>query len=466
MARRKATNEEFKASFGVNATVPDPYGDGKTVKTPLDKNDGKEEMHKLDDKDSKLDQGDMPSDMGDKDSDKKVHEALISKDGMMNEIMKVLRTAEKDKVREVFSNVISEEETEEDFDEDLSEDFEDEDSDDLTEEDFDLDLDDLDDLEEDYLNEEDDTKVDIHVDGGDAHKDDDDDKDEKDTKDDDDDEDTSAEKKDKDDKDEVKVNMGSEKKEWFDINKDDLILEFDISKLFEDGKFSNKFKNKVRDLFEVALLTNVNANLNKIQERALKAAQDEATSMREDLVLKLDTYLQYVVEGFMKENKLAVQNGLRMQIYESFMQDLKHLFEKHYIDVPDDKVDLVDALSEKLEKTEKELNEEIRRNIEMSSKFEDMRKKVVIEDVTSDMTRANQHKVMTLAENLEFVDEDDFREKLEDLKSAFITEDYEFTKYSSNDEVFENDYTGTLVEQHDNPLMNAVIHNIDRLSRK
>lgn len=523
MAKRKKgmVQEKFQASFGVDAYTPDPYTNGKTVKTPLDKETDQEPMQKLDDKDSHLE---------------KKSGMMETKAGMMNEIMKVLRDSQTDQVKEVFSNVVGNNE----FDEDAY-----------------LYGDSL--YEEDEKDEDDnDTKVDIHIDGGEAHKDDDDDKDEEDTKEesfslrdhilntlyeedeeakkdseedhdepdgdeddegkepqsedyqfgdryiwedssenfldedflyeeeekDEDEDDDEEESDDDDDKDEdsgkakIVINdkpEGSDetKSEMKRLNKDDLIIEYNIDNLFTDGDFSPKFRRKIKAIFESAVLANVNANMDFIYNKLTQSSRAEAQRLRNELVEEVDSYLSYVVENFLEENKLAVENGLRMEVYENFMHEMKQLFERHYINVPEEKVDMVDIVSEKLERAQNDLNEEIQRNINLRSENEALKKTRIVESVSSDMPRSQRARLNNLAENIEYINEHDFADKLSDIKSMIIIETNDTprkVRKSSRrlEETFANDYDGGALsyQPESNDLINSVVANIEHLNRK
>lgn len=287
----------------------------------------------------------------------------------------------------------------------------------------------------------------------------------------DNDKDEDSEKKDDDDKDSktdvfVKDDVKSEMRK---LKRDDLIIEYNIDGLFKQGNFSPKFKRQVKSMFESAVLANVNANLDYIHTSVSKKAKLEAKTLRENLVNELDSYLSYVVENFLEENKLAVENGLRMEVYENFMHEMRELFERHYIHVPESKVDILDTITEKLEKAETELNEEIQRNMALSEKIEKLKRDRIFENVSVGLPKSHKNRLLSLAENVEFINEHDYKSKLLDMRHVFLSEDTgnRPKKLSvPRKEAFENDYINVSPKHETDILIENTIDKIEKLVRR
>lgn len=193
-----------------------------------------------------------------------------------------------------------------------------------------------------------------------------------------------------------------------------------LEALFTGQNLSEEFMNKAAVIFETA----VNQKVAKIQEaieaEAVEVIKGEVEATTQELATKLDEYLSYVVEEWVKENQLAVESGIRTEIAESFMSGLKELFETHYIEVPEDRVDVLDNLYNENQELEAKLNEEIEKNLEMSKTLAMLEAREIFVDVASDMTEVDAEKFAALAENIEFNNPEEFANKLTILKENFL----------------------------------------------
>ena len=188
----------------------------------------------------------------------------------------------------------------------------------------------------------------------------------------------------------------------------------------EEATLSDEFKQKAETIFEAAINTKVNAEIDRLEEKYNEELSEEIESTKKDLVEKVDSYLNYVVEGWMEDNKLAIQNGLRTEIAEDFMNKLKDLFTESHIQVPEDKVDMVDELADNVEELEAQLNASTERSIQMAEELEGYKREFIIREASKDLAETQVEKLKGLAENVDFEDEETFAQKVAQLKESYF----------------------------------------------
>ena len=188
----------------------------------------------------------------------------------------------------------------------------------------------------------------------------------------------------------------------------------------EEATLSDEFKQKAETIFEAAINTKVNAEIDRLEEKYNEELSEEIESTKKDLVEKVDSYLNYVVEGWMEDNKLAIQNGLRTEIAEDFMNKLKDLFTESHIQVPEDKVDMVDELADNVEELEAQLNDSTERSIKMAEELEGYKREFIIREASKDLAETQVEKLKGLAENVDFEDEETFAQKVAQLKESYF----------------------------------------------
>jgi hypothetical protein len=188
-----------------------------------------------------------------------------------------------------------------------------------------------------------------------------------------------------------------------------------------EATLSEEFKEKTAILFEAAVSAKVSEAVSNLEEQYAQELAEEIASTKNDLVEKIDGYLNYVVENWMEENKLAIQNGLRTEIAEEFMGNLKNLFVESYIEVPDSKVDLVDGLAEQVEELESKLNESTAQAIAMNEELEVLKREAIIRESSRDMAETQVDKLRNLAEKIDFDDEETFAKKVNAIKESFFS---------------------------------------------
>ena len=195
----------------------------------------------------------------------------------------------------------------------------------------------------------------------------------------------------------------------------------DLNALVEsEATLSDEFKVKTAVIFETAIKSKISEEVLRLEDEYETRLEEELESTRSDLVEKVDSYLNYVVEQWMEENKLAVESGLRTEIAEGFMNSLKDLFVESYIDVPETKVDLVDELAETVKELEEKLNAQTGSVIEMSSQLESYQREIIIRESARDMAETEVEKLKSLVESLDFEDEESFANKVKTVKESYF----------------------------------------------
>ena len=194
----------------------------------------------------------------------------------------------------------------------------------------------------------------------------------------------------------------------------------DVEALTEGEEFSEEFKKKAATVFEAAVKSKMRSEVERIVEAVNSEKEVEVETFKDELTEKVDTYLNYVVDEWTKENELAIERGLKGEIAEDFISGLKQLFEDHYIDVPDEKYDVLEAQSEKIAELEEKINEEIQKNVEISTSNSALVREQVIAQVSEDLADTEIEKFKSLTEDVDFVDEESFKEKLATLKESYF----------------------------------------------
>ena len=218
----------------------------------------------------------------------------------------------------------------------------------------------------------------------------------------------------------VEEAISPEKKEEIDARIKDLDVKEDVDALMSGEDLSEEFKTKAATVCEAAIKSKLRSEIDRIHEEVSSEKETEQETFKEELTEKVDTYLNYVVEEWTKENELAIERGLKGEIAEDFISGLKQLFEDHYIDVPDEKYDVLEAQSEKIAELEEKINEEIQKNVDISQQNSGLVREQVIAEVSDDLADTEIEKFKSLIEDVDFVDEESFKEKLSTLKESYF----------------------------------------------
>jgi len=187
-----------------------------------------------------------------------------------------------------------------------------------------------------------------------------------------------------------------------------------------EGDLSEEFKTKAATVFEAAVKSKVRSEVERMEEEYKTELEEDINATKDELTEKVDTYLNYVVEEWMKENELAVERGLKGEIAEDFISGLKQLFEDHYVDVPDEKYDVLEAQSEKISELEGKINEMMEASITLKSNNAELVKEQVMSEVSSDLAETEIEKFKSLIEDVDYSNEASYREKLSTLKESYF----------------------------------------------
>ena len=194
----------------------------------------------------------------------------------------------------------------------------------------------------------------------------------------------------------------------------------DVSALTQDEELSEEFKEKAATIFEAAVKSKIRSEVERIEMEKTQEIAEEINNVRDELTEKVDNYMNYVVEEWMKENEIAIERGLKGEIAEDFISGLKALFEEHYVDVPDEKYDILGQQSEKIDELEAKLNEQIEKNAEMKKSHDVLVRDRVFTECSSDLADTEVEKFKSLAEEVDFSNEESFKEKLDQLKESYF----------------------------------------------
>ena len=195
----------------------------------------------------------------------------------------------------------------------------------------------------------------------------------------------------------------------------------DVDALFaDDSTISEEFKSKVSTIFEARVADRVAQIQEETEAKYADMLSEAVDQIKSDLTTKVDDYLNYVVEQWLADNEIAIESGLRSELTEEFIAGLRNLFAEHYIDVPAEKVDLVDELAGKVDELESKLNEEIERGISFAKALVESRKSEITREVTEGLTTTQAEKVKQLAESVEFSTEEEYKEKLETIRENYF----------------------------------------------
>ena len=201
-----------------------------------------------------------------------------------------------------------------------------------------------------------------------------------------------------------------------------------------DADLSEEFKEKAATIFETAVKTRIQEQVKVLESQYEEKLSKETETVKEAMVEKVDSYLNYVVEEWMKENELAVERGIRTEIAEDFITGLKSLFKEHYIDVPEEKYNVLEDLTNQSKDLEAKLNEQIEKNVNLSKEVSEFHKKQAILEVTADLAETEKEKFVSMAENVEYDSAEKFREKLETIKESYFPKS-KIEETASKDEV-------------------------------
>jgi len=233
----------------------------------------------------------------------------------------------------------------------------------------------------------------------------------------------------------------------------------DVSALTQDADLSEEFKEKAATIFEAAVKSKIRSEVERIELEKTQEVAEEINTVRDELTEKVDNYMNYVVEEWMKENEIAIERGLKGEIAEDFISGLKDLFAEHYVDVPDEKYDILGQQSEKIDELEAKLNEQIEKSAELKKSHDVLVRESVFAEISSDLADTEVEKFKSLAEEVEFSDEESFKAKLNQLKESYFPKATTIAESvdSESDGSGSYDTTGAMAA-----YMNAISKNVKR----
>jgi len=208
----------------------------------------------------------------------------------------------------------------------------------------------------------------------------------------------------------------------------------DIDALMSGENLSEEFVTKASTIFEAAVIARAEEVIAEAEEHLIEQFESAVEEIKEDLAAKVDGYLNYMVEEWIKDNEIAIEKGLRAEIVEDFITGLKGLFEEHYIDIPEDKVDVIGELTEKVDELESALNEQINRGIELSQALNEQIKIEAIYTACEGLSQTQVEKLKSLAEGVEFTTEEEFVTKMETLKESYFKSDVKVASTAALDD--------------------------------
>ena len=226
-----------------------------------------------------------------------------------------------------------------------------------------------------------------------------------------------------------------------------------------EATLSDEFKSKTAVIFETAIRSKLSTEVERLEDEYQSRLEEELDTSRSDLVEKVDSYLNYVVDQWMTENKLAVEQGLRTEIAEGFMNRLRDLFEESYIDVPESKVDLVDELADQVEELEERLNGNTAKIIEMTEELQGHKRAAIIREASSDLAETQVEKLVGLVEGLDFEDDETFAAKVKTVKESYFAKEV-----TSSEETISEDWEADVTTET-NTVMDMYLNAIKKTSK-
>ena len=240
-------------------------------------------------------------------------------------------------------------------------------------------------------------------------------------------------------------------------------VDADINALIEGEKLSEEFETKARTIFESAIKAKVAELSEQVKISYEEKLVEEVSSIKKELQERVDSYLEYVASEWLEENQLAAEAGLKTEMTESFLEGMKSLFEEHYVTIPEDKYDVLNSMVDKLDEMENKLNEQIKSNVALNRRLAESVADVIFAEVTEGLADTQREKLASLAENVEFESEEDYREKLVTLRESYFPSK-SGTQRDKSENLSEGDEAST--PQPVSGLMESYLQTMSRVSKK
>jgi len=250
-----------------------------------------------------------------------------------------------------------------------------------------------------------------------------------------------------------------------DEMKEEYDIEEDVNALLSGEDLSEEFQEKARTIFETAIKSKVVEIKEQLQETYEQALIEEVENIKQGLTERVDAYLEYVADEWISENALAIEHGLKTEMTESFLQGMKSLFEDHYVSIPEDRYDVIESMVDKLDEMEEKLNEQIERNVALNSRLAESVADVIFADVAEGLALSQKDKLASLAENVEFDSESNYREKLVKLRESYFPSNAG-TQRDDSETLSEQATFGNDLQESVTPMMEAYLQTLGRVAKK
>ena len=251
-----------------------------------------------------------------------------------------------------------------------------------------------------------------------------------------------------------------------EVTEPEFSVEEDVKALLEGEELSEEFQEKAKTIFETAIKSKVDEVKAKLEESYAANLVEEINTVKGTLTERLDSYLEYVSDEWVTENKLAVEAGLKTEMTESFLNGMKKLFEDHYVTIPEEKYDVLESMVDKLDEMESKLNEQISKNVALNKRLGESTADVIFTEVAEGLAVTQREKLASLAENVEFESESDYREKLVTLKESYFPSGKTSAPKSNSENLSEEVSTDEVVSQDTTPRMQAYLDTLSRAAKK
>ena len=266
-----------------------------------------------------------------------------------------------------------------------------------------------------------------------------------------------------------KKKKGGKEEEEDDEDEDEMKEEYDIEEdvnaLLAGEELSEEFQEKARTIFETAIKSKVVEIKEQLQETYEQALIEEVENIKQGLTERVDAYLEYVADEWISENALAIEHGLKTEMTESFLQGMKSLFEDHYVSIPEDRYDVIESMVDKLDEMEEKLNEQIEKNIALNNRLAESVADVIFADVAEGLALSQKDKLASLAENVEFDSESNYREKLVKLRESYFPSNAG-TQRDDSETLSEQATFGNDLQESVTPMMEAYLQTLGRVAKK
>jgi hypothetical protein len=234
-------------------------------------------------------------------------------------------------------------------------------------------------------------------------------------------------------------------------------IEEDVDALLAGEELSEEFRDKAKLIFEAAINSKISEIYESLESHYENQLVEQVEEIKSELTERVDSYLEYVADEWLQENALVVEQGLKTEMTESFLEGMKGLFEEHYVSIPEDKYDVIESMVDKLDEMETKLNEQIERNIALNQRLAESVADVILSDVSEGLATSQKDKLASLSESVEFESEADYREKLATLREAY------FPRYAGA----QKGYSEVITEEanYNQPVSGAMESYLQTLSR-